>query len=224
MTRLLQLTTFALLMMLNIACAEDESTAPAQDQGRIIEEGKDFVRVLPAQPTATAPGKVEVLEFFWYGCPHCYQAESHIEAWLQDLPDDVVFRRVPSTLSRGWETMARAYYTAELLDVLEPMHPALFAAFHRNGVMLANEEQLAAYFKEHGGVEEKAFLEAFNSPRVASLVQRADALSRRYRVAGVPAMAVAGKYMTDPEKAGGYRKMVDTVDSLVQWERQQQSP
>lgn len=221
MSRMLQLTTFALLMMFNLACAQDEPDEPATE-GRTVEEGRDFMRVVPAQPTSTAPGNVEVLEFFWYGCPHCYQAEKHVREWQQNLPENVVFRRIPATLNQGWVTMAKAYYAAELLDVLDTMHPALFAAFHENGTMLANENQLAAYFKEHAGVEKADFLEAFNSMTVASHVQRADLLSRRYRVAGVPTMTVNGKYMTDPDKAGGYAELVDTVRVLVQWERQAQ--
>lgn len=221
MSRLLQLTTFALLVIFNPACAEDEPAEP-QTEGRTIEEGRDFVRVVPAQPTGTAPGQVEVLEFFWYGCTHCYQAEKHIEEWRQNLPEDVVFRRIPATLNQGWVTMTKAYYAAEQLDVLDTMHPALFAAFHENGTMLANEDQLAAYFKEHAGVEEAAFREAFNSTSVASRVQRADVLSRRYRVAGVPTMTVNGKFKTDPDQAGGYAELVDTVHVLAKWELQAQ--
>lgn len=221
MSRLLQLTTFALLMLFNIACAEDQPAEP-QREGRIIEEGRDFVRVVPAQPTASAPGKVEVLEFFWYGCPHCYQAEKHVEEWRKNLPEDVVFRRIPATLNQGWVTMSKAYYAAELLGVLDTMHPALFAAFHKNGTMLANEDQLVTYFKEQAGVEETAFREAFNSMTVSSRVQRADVLSRRHRVGGVPTMTVNGKYKTDPNQAGGYAELVEVVDALVQWERQAQ--
>lgn len=222
MIRLLQLLGFALLT-LNMACAEEETSQPeTDDRQQTIEEGRDFTRVLPVQPTSVAPGQVEVLEFFWYGCPHCYRAEPAIEQWRENLPEGVVFRRIPATLSRGWVTMSQAYYTAEVLGVLESMHPAFFAAFHENGTMLANEDQLAAYFKEHAGVEEAAFREAFNSIQVSSRVQRADALSRRYRISGVPAMAVNGKYATNPEMARGYEKMVDTVDLLAKWELQAQ--
>jgi len=224
MTRLLQLLSFVLLMTFNIACAEEETPQPAApDQGRAIEEGRDFHRVLPVQPTSTAPGNVEVLEFFWYGCPHCYQAEPHIEKWRQDLPEGVVFRRVPATLNRGWAMMSQAYYAAEMLGVLDTMHAAFFAAFHESNTRLANEDQLAAYFEEKAGVEEAAFREAFNSMQVSSRVQRADMLSRRYRIAGVPTMTVNGKFVTDPELAGSYRKMVDTVDVLAQRERQGQA-
>lgn len=138
------------------------------------------------------------------------------------MPEDVVFRRIPATLNQGWVTMSKAYYAAELLDVLDTMHPALFAAFHENGTMLGNEDQLAAYFQEHGGIEEAAFREAFNSMAVASKVQRADVLARRYRVGGVPTMTVNGKYRTDPDQAGGYAELVEVVDVLVQWERQAQ--
>lgn len=196
-----------------------ESLASTQDQ---IEEGREFRRVLPAQPTSVQPGQVEVLEFFWYGCPHCYRAEKHVQDWLATKPENVVFRRVPATLSRGWVSMARAYYAAEQLDVLDTMHDALFAAFHVQPQMLGSEERLAAYFKEKAGVDESAFRNAFNSPAVSSKVQHADLLARRYRVSGVPSMVVNGKFQTDPEQARGYDAMIKTVDILAAWELQQQ--
>lgn len=230
------ISSFLLALLLSVAAhaAEPESapaepptaetapaTAPAPEPA-IIEEGRDFRRVVPAQPTRVAPGKVEVIEFFWYGCPHCYASEKHIEAWLADKPEEVVFVRVPATLSRGWALMAQAYYTAEALGVLHVMHPALFAAFHEQPVMLGSPERLAAYFEEKAGVDTEAFREAFNSIEVASKVHRADQLARQYRVAGVPSMTVNGKYITDPEQAGGYEAMLRTVDTLARFELQSQ--
>lgn len=199
--------------------ASDETLSLAQDQ---IEEGREFRRVLPVQPTSVPPGQVEVLEFFWYGCPHCYRAEKHINEWLETKPENVVFRRIPATLSRGWALMAHAYYAAEQLNVLETMHDALFAAFHVEPQMLGSEERLAAFFKEKAGVDEAAFRDAFNSPAVSSRVQHADMLARRYRISGVPSMIVNGKFQTDPEQARGYHAMIKTVDTLAAWELQQQ--
>lgn len=219
MTRILSLLVLALLPFSPSAA---EAPAAAEPE-RVIEEGREFVRVVPAQPTSAAPGEVEVIEFFWYGCPHCYRAEEHIAAWLENKPDNVIFRRVPATLSRGWALMARAFYTAEQLGVLEAMHPALFAAFHEDKVMLASEDRLAVFFEEKAGVEPEMFREAFNSMAVSSAVRRADILARRYRIGGVPSMVVNGKFITDPERAGGYSGMVDTADTLARWELRAQT-
>ena len=93
--------------------------AQAADAPAELEADRDYHRVTPAQPTDVAPGQVEVLEFFWYGCPHCYQAEAEVNAWLEDKPEGVTFTRVPATVNRGWVLMAQAYYTAEQLDVLD---------------------------------------------------------------------------------------------------------
>lgn len=211
------------LLAISFVVSDSASAAPGTSEKRSeIEEGREFRRVLPAQPTAVPPGKVEVVEFFWYGCPHCFEAEKHIKTWLEQKPDGVVFRRVPATLSRGWGLMAQAYYAAEELDVLDVMHEALFAAFHTERQMLGSEERLAAYFNEKAGVDEETFRKAFRSLAVASRVQRADMLARRYQVKGVPSITVNGKFITDPEQARGHDRMMETVDTLARWELQQQ--
>lgn len=185
-----------------------------------LHAGDDYVPVIPAQPTSVSPDEVEVVEFFWYGCPHCYQAEAHVSTWLESKPDGVVFTRVPATLNRGWGLMAQAYYTAEQLGVLDVMHPALFAAFHEQRVPLDDAAALATYFHDKAGVDETTFMEAFDSMAVASRVQRADILARRFRVRGVPMLAVNGKFTTDPKRAGGYQRMVEVADALAKHELQ----
>ncbi|HEX7029373.1 MAG TPA: thiol:disulfide interchange protein DsbA/DsbL [Gammaproteobacteria bacterium] len=190
--------------------------APATDAE--FEAGRDYRRVTPAQPTDAAPGQVEVLEFFWYGCPHCYQAERHVDAWLETKPEGVIFTRVPATLNRGWVLMAQAYYTAEELGVLDAMHPALFAAFHETRVPLQVPEQLVGYFQQHAGVDPEDFVKAFNSMTVASKVQRADALARRYAIRGVPTMVVNGKFATNATMTRGYARLLDAVDTLARRE------
>lgn len=203
----------AALFLLPVTAAETGSDAPQE-----FEAGRDYRRVTPAQPTNVQPGQVEVLEFFWYGCPHCYQAESHVRAWLESKPAGVTFTRVPATVNRGWVLMAQAYYTAEELGVLDVMHPALFAAFHEDPVMLGSPRQVGAYFMDKTDVTEEQFATAFNSPTVASKVQRADALARRYAVRGVPTMTVNGKFATNPTMTDGYARMVKVVDALAKQE------
>lgn len=207
----------------SLAAETAPAPPPEQQPATAPLDENAWRRLTPAQPTRVAPGKVEVLEFFWYGCPHCYATEKHVEAWLADQPEDVVFVRVPATLNRGWVLMAQAYYTAEALDVLDTMHPALFAAFHEDNVPLQTPEQIAAYFEAKAGIDKDTFANAFNSLQVASRVQRADQLARRYRVGGVPAMAVNGKFITDPNQANGYADMLEIVDQLTKQELQAQA-
>lgn len=220
MIRLLAILVLGLLPGFAVA-AEDPTTTPDAAAAGGFEEGREFLRVLPAQATDATPGEVEVLEFFWYGCPHCFAAEEHIDTWLETKPENVVFRRVPATLNRGWVLMARAHYVAEQLGVLDVMHDALFAAFHTERRALADEDALAAYFLEKAGVEDVAFRAAFDSPRVASQVRRADVLARRYAISGVPTMTVNGKFLTDPARANGYAAMVVVADMLARRELQQ---
>ncbi|HEX7047685.1 MAG TPA: thiol:disulfide interchange protein DsbA/DsbL [Gammaproteobacteria bacterium] len=203
-----------LFLLPAIVVHAEEAPATAQE----FEAGRDYRRVTPAQPTDAAPGQVEVLEFFWYGCPHCYQAEAHVIEWLETKPEGVTFTRVPATLNRGWVLMAQAYYTAEELGVLDVMHPALFAAFHETRVPLQTPEALVGYFQQHADVVPADFVAAFNSPTVASKVQRADALARRYAVRGVPTMTVNGKFATNPTMTRGYARMTEVVDALAKQE------
>lgn len=203
-----------LLLLPAVAAQAQEAPASAQE----FEAGREYRRVSPAQPTDAAPGQVEVLEFFWYGCPHCYQAEAHVSKWLETKPAGVTFTRVPATLNRGWVLMAQAYYTAEELGVLDVMHPALFAAFHETRMPLQTPEQLVGYFQQHADVEAADFAAAFNSPTVASKVQRADALARRYAIRGVPTMTVNGKFATNPTMTRGYERMTEVVDALARQE------
>lgn len=194
------------------------SAAHGAEPPASVDEGVNFRNVVPAQAVSVPPGRVEVLEFFWYGCAHCYASETAIAEWLKDAPAEVVFRRIPVTLNRGWEVMARAYYTAQQLGVLDTVHPALFEALHEQQRSLDTEEELAAFFTETAAIDAAAFREAYNSLEVASRVQQADLVARRYGIRGVPTMAVNGKYSTDAELARGYSEMVDVVDRLVQQE------
>src|SRR5690606_1031148 len=210
----MKIPAFALALLFPAFALAQAETPP------VVDEPVQFRHVVPAQPVAVPPGRIEVLEFFWYGCPHCYAAEPHLAEWLENKPAEVSFRRIPVTLNRGWEVLARAYYTAEALDVLDRVHPALFAALHEQQRTLNTVDELAAFFAEVADVDEAAFRQAYASLEVASRVQQADVIARRYAVRSVPAMAVNGSYMTDPELAGGYAAMVEVVQALVRKEHE----
>lgn len=155
-----------------------------------FQEGKDYVRLPTPAPTAT-PDKIEVIEMFWYGCPHCYDLEPIAQEWLKRKPENVIFTRIPVAFGKTWESGARAYYAAEALGVLDKIHQPLFDAFHQH--KLNNEDQLAAFFAEYG-VDQEAFRKAYKSFQTETQLRRGNQLAQRYGVRGVPAVIVNGKY------------------------------
>jgi thiol:disulfide interchange protein DsbA len=198
------LAVFTLLLMPLLAFA----AGPVKYQ-----EGQAYQRILPAQPTAN-PQKVEVVEVFWYGCPHCHRFQPYVERWLLGEPENVEFVRLPAILSEKWAIHARAYYAAEALGVLERIHPKLFDAIHVDKERLDTEKSLADFFARQG-VDRAAFLEAFNSFAVNSKVSRARELTRRYGIEGTPAVVINGKYRTSPASAGSFETLIDIMDHLV---------
>jgi thiol:disulfide interchange protein DsbA len=157
-------------------------------------QGRDYRLLAPAQ-TGTHPGKVEVIEFFSYGCPHCAHFHPSVTKWASALPKDAVFVRIPVSFGRReWGQLVRAYYALEATGQLARFDSALFEAIHEQHKPLFDEARLAAWISEQGGDAAK-FREAFNSSEVSQRAQRADQLSRDYRVSGVPQLAVAGKYV-----------------------------
>ena len=185
---------------------------PAQAQ----EQPWAFVQ--PQQPTQVQPGKIEVLEFFWYGCPHCYSMEPYVVKWLQSKPADVEFIRVPGVLNKLWMAHARAYYTAQKLGVLEQIHQPLFDALHRDHRKIFSEDELRDYFEEKG-VKGEDFTRTYNSHDVEIRVKQAFVLAQNYRLSGVPAFIVNGKYATSGQLAGTYENIITTVNNLIEMER-----
>jgi thiol:disulfide interchange protein DsbA len=161
----------------------------------LYKEGVDYERLPEAVATGTKD-KIEVVEVFWYGCPHCFNLEPAVQSWLQNKPDNVEFLRVPAALGRNWELGARAYYTAEELGVLDKTHQALFDAIHVHNRPMNTEADLAGFFAERG-VSQADFEKAFNSFNVKTKFSRAQELIRRYGIRGVPALIVNGKYKTN---------------------------
>ncbi|MFA7096531.1 MAG: thiol:disulfide interchange protein DsbA/DsbL [Gammaproteobacteria bacterium] len=188
-------------------------------QNKRFDEGIEYQLINPPQPT-TNPAKVEVVELFWYGCPHCFVFEPHLNAWLERKPANVEFIRIPATLNPGWAIHARAYYTAEVLGVLDKIHEPLFHAMHVQKRRLNNEAELAAFFAAQG-VSEEDFRKTFNSFAVETKLRRAAGLVQRYGVSGVPAVVINGKYRTDGSLAGSYENLLQVMDYLIQKESAQ---
>lgn len=176
----------------------------------------DLVEV---QYDAPEDGSIEVVELFWYGCGSCFQFEPHIERWLETKPDDVRFLRVAGAMAPAWRTHARAFYTAEQLDVVERVHTKIFHALHVERRTLNDVGAFASFFAEHAGVDAAEFRRTWDSFGVETRVRRGDQFARRYQLTGVPAVIVAGKYRTNPSRALGYAQLIDLIDYLVELER-----
>lgn len=184
-----------------------------------IDEGIEYQRVVPPQPTRVPDGKVEVLELFWYGCPHCHAFEPHLRKWLESKPGDVAFRRMPAQLNPNWKIHAAAYYVAEELGVVEKIHKPLFDAMHNDNKRLDTLDSLAEFFGQHG-VSREDFMAAYHSFAVRAKMRHSEQQVRRYGATSVPTIVVAGKYRTNASMAGGsFDALLNVVNQLVEKER-----
>ena len=175
--------------------------------------GVNYTVLKPEQPV-NAPGKIEVLEFFWYGCIHCYNLEAVLEPWIKGLAPDVRFRRVPAIFNARWGHDAAIYFSLESMGVLEQLHRPLFDAIHRDRLNTQNPAARNEWL-EKNGVDVKKFEDAFKSFGVQSKVRQVQQLTVAYRIDGTPAMAVHGRYTVSPEQGGSQRGILSVVDHLV---------
>ena len=177
------------------------ASAPATAQSLLIE-GRTFVRLSPPAPVSAPPGKIEVVDFFWYGCPHCFAFEPALDSWVRRLPNDVAFRRVPVGFTARHQVHQKVFYALEMLGKLDAMHARFFNAIHAERRPLDSPGDIAAYMASQG-IDQKAFVEAFKSFTVESKARQASALSDAYRIDGVPALGIHGRFYTSPGLAGG---------------------
>ncbi len=180
-----------------------------------------YGEINPPQPVEAKAGKIEVIEFFWYGCPHCYRLEPYIEAWLKKLPPDVEFRRVPAVFNQRWGHDAAVYYTLEALGLVEKLHRPLFDAIHNDNLRTDNEAAMAEWLQKRG-VEPKKFMDTMKSFGVQSKTRRATQQTVAYKIDGTPAMAVHGRYTVSADQGRSQQGMLQAVDSLVAMARKQQ--
>ena len=173
-----------------------------------------YTELKQQQPAETSTGKIEVMEFFWYGCPHCYTLEPTLDTWLKKLPPDTQFVRVPTIFNERWQLDATIYYTLDAMNLLQKLHRPLFDAIHRDGLRTDNPQALAEWLKKHG-VDDKRFFDTMKSMGVDTRVRRAAHLTVAYRINGTPAFAVAGRYTVSAEQGRSQQGMLDTVDYLV---------
>lgn len=181
------------------------------------QAGKQYVELSSPVPVSQ-PGKIEVVELFWYGCPHCYQFEPTLNAWVDTLPDDVNFVRVPAMFGGVWNTHGQLFLTLEAMKVDQQVHEAVFAAIHRDGKKLATPEAMAEFLADQG-VDSEAFLKSYKSFAVKGQMEKAKKLAMAYQITGVPVLVVNGKYRLDLGSAGGPQQAVAVADFLIAKER-----
>jgi thiol:disulfide interchange protein DsbA len=186
----------------------------AQAAPRVPQESKDFMTLKTPVPVESG-GKIEVLEFFQYTCPHCYSYEPYLSAWKKKLPADVEYKRIPIAWDNSTMPHVRIYYTLEALGKLEDMHTKVFAAIQKNKQPLVNAEQIADFMAANG-IDRKQWLDTYNSFSVAARANRAGQIWRAYKVDGTPMMGVDGRFTTAPSMVGSREGSLIVLDYLVQ--------
>lgn len=180
--------------------------------------GQQYVELSSPVPVSQ-PGKIEVVELFWYGCPHCYQFESTLNPWIKQLPDDVNFIRIPALFGGLWNVHGQAFITLDMMKVEHEVHDAVFNAIHQEKKKLGTPEEFADFVTTQG-VDRDAFLKTFNSFAVKGQMEKAKKLAMAYQITGVPVMIVGGKYRFDIGSAGGPNQALEVADYLIAKERE----
>ena len=178
--------------------------------------GEQFDQV--AQQISTdQPAKIEVMELFWYGCPHCYHMEQPLQAWVKKLPADVYFKRMPALPNANWAAMAKTYFAMQELGVLEKLHSQLFDAIHKAKTLNPADEAAAIdWVTKQGGLDKIKVEKAFKSFAINMQMNKAMQVFRSSGATGVPALIIDGKYITGSSMAGGNEAALQTADFIIQ--------
>jgi len=185
---------------------------PAQAQK--LEAGTDYLVVDPRAPVEAPAGKIEVVEFFWYSCPHCNAFEPTLAAWIKKLPKDVAFRRVPVAFRDDFVPQQRLFYALDAMGLIEKLHAKVFAAIHVERQQLTKGDAIGDWVAAQG-VDRAKFMEQYNSFSVASKATKGAQLQNTYKVEGVPALGVAGRYYTDGSLTKNMERALQVVEGLV---------
>lgn len=178
-----------------------------------LQEGRQYVRIKNPVPVEKG-SKIEVVEFFSYGCPHCADLEPEIQGWLKTMPADVVFIRYPVMFQERWVTLAKIYYTLEALGVDQKLSPEVFAAIHRDHVNLTSEK---AFFDWAAGkgLDRKKVEDVYNSFAIAGKMNKAKSEAQKFNIQSVPTVIVDGKFVTAPDKVGTHAALPPAINQLI---------
>lgn len=206
-----------------VAATTSTASAATLNGPAMWQEGVNYTRIVPAQPTTAPAGQVEVLEFFWYACPHCNAIDPLVESWKKSKPAYVSFSRVHVMWNEGHRSLARLFYTLDSMGKLDQLHGDVFKEIHVNGNPLIagdpnntlESERIQTVFATKHGISESDFKKAYHSLPVDLALQRADELVQRYRIDGVPTFVVNGKYVADVRSADGQERLLSLVGDLA---------
>ncbi len=188
------------------------SACSAQNDSRFVE-GQHYFAITPSQPTSSG-NRVEVIELFSYGCVHCANLEPRLRRWKENMPEQAHFSHMPAIFNDQLALLARGFYAAEVLGILDEAHPALFRAIHVERTQLGDIDALARFYSQFG-VTEAQFMDAARSFAVETKVNRARQMGMRYQIDGTPTLVVAGKYRATITSAGGHDELFELIDELV---------
>ena len=194
-------------------------TAPAMGQEVIRSRQNIEYRVIPQQPVETGQ-RIEVIDFFWYGCPYCNALQPALEAWRKRKPADVVLRHIPAILNDSWKPHARIYYTLERLNEVARLHLQVYYGYHVELLHMSEPDVMVEWAVKHG-IDRQRWLDAYYSPEVDAKVSRAKELTKAYTVAGTPTLVVDGRYLTSGELAPSLQGMIPVLEDLIRIARRE---
>lgn len=203
--------TLRVIAVLLLAFAATSGLAQVQSAPQL---GRDYVRLDPPRPVASGD-KIEVIEFFYYGCPVCYELEPTLARWVFNLPGSVAMRRVPALSSENWDNFAKLFYTLEAVGQLGRLHWPVYDNFHFDGVRL-NEETAMGDWVSRNGIDKEKFMKIYRSPEIQAKLAAARQMIQDYDIKGVPSMVIDGKYVTSASMTGSTRALMQVVGQLVE--------
>jgi protein dithiol oxidoreductase (disulfide-forming) len=186
----------------------------ARAQARAFREGADYIKLGKPAPVEAPAGKIEVVEFFWYGCPHCNAFEPQLEAWSKSAPREVALRRVPVAFRPEFEPNQRLFYVLEEMGKLPELHRKVFKTIHEERQPLSSTQLVTAWAVKQG-IDAAKFTAMYNSFGVSTKVRKATQLQDQYQVDGVPALGVAGRYYTSGQITKSMERALQVTDYLI---------
>jgi len=186
---------------------------PAYAQTEEYVEGGHYELLSEVQPVQTGD-KIEVVELFWYRCPHCFRLEPYLVKWAENMPENAEYIAMPAVLNQNWILHGRAYYTFEAMGLIDQLHGKFFDAIHKDRRQFSSPEQIADWAADLGA-DREAFLNTYNSFAVNNKIQFANVMGKKYGITGVPAIIVDGKYRTSVSMAGSHDKLISLINFLI---------
>lgn len=214
------LTAGVSAVALPTAWAQAPASKPVAGPPLKLVEGKDYNRLERPQASDAGAGKIEVIEFFWYSCPHCNVFEPTLTNWIKTAPKDVVVRRIPVAFNESFAPQQRLFFTLEALNLLDSLHVKVFQAVHVEKLPLNTDASIQTWAEKQPGVDKTKFAEAYKSFGMASKLRRAVQLQNDFKVEGVPALGIAGRFYTDGSLAGSMERALQVTEALLAQVRQ----